>query len=180
MGTYTTNYNLFMPSVGEQGWGELVNGNFTTIDTTMKSLSNSIGTLETETDAVEERVTASEGRITDIESVVNNGNVTADTFSFKSIVMPTLSYDGYITGVSNSKNDVFTLFSSPFPISGKISVKSSVTSIPMWIVTTSGITKQAMPTTQTEISVTNLLSITLGSEYSGGYPTYTIGKFVFI
>lgn len=36
MGTYTTNYNLFMPTVGETGWGELVNGNFTTIDTTMK------------------------------------------------------------------------------------------------------------------------------------------------
>ena len=46
MGTYTTNYNLFMPTVGEQGWGELVNGNFTTIDTTMKSLSNRIETLE--------------------------------------------------------------------------------------------------------------------------------------
>ena len=48
MGTYTTNYNLFMPTVGETGWGDLVNGNFTTIDTTMKSLNNSIGTLETE------------------------------------------------------------------------------------------------------------------------------------
>ena len=46
MGTYTTNYNLFMPTVGETGWGELVNGNFATIDTTMKSLSNRIGTLE--------------------------------------------------------------------------------------------------------------------------------------
>ena len=46
MGTYTTNYNLFMPSVGETGWGELVNGNFSTIDTTMKNLNNRIGTLE--------------------------------------------------------------------------------------------------------------------------------------
>ena len=63
MGTYTTNYNLFMPSVGEQGWGELVNGNFTTIDTSMKSLSNSIATLETEADAVEDRVTAVENKI---------------------------------------------------------------------------------------------------------------------
>ena len=63
MGTYTTNYNLFMPTVGEQGWGELVNGNFTTIDTTMKSLSNSIATLETEADAVEKRVTVVENKI---------------------------------------------------------------------------------------------------------------------
>ena len=36
MGTYTTNYNLFLPSIGEQGWGMLVNGNFETIDTAMK------------------------------------------------------------------------------------------------------------------------------------------------
>ena len=60
MGTYTTNYNLFMPSVGEQGWGDLVNGNFTTIDTTMAGLNTRIGTLETETAAVEERITALE------------------------------------------------------------------------------------------------------------------------
>lgn len=51
MGTYTANYNLFLPSIGEQGWGTLVNGNFTTIDTTVKNLSNHIETLETETDA---------------------------------------------------------------------------------------------------------------------------------
>lgn len=39
MGTYTTNKNLFMPSVGETGWGELVNGNFTTIDTFLKPIT---------------------------------------------------------------------------------------------------------------------------------------------
>ena len=66
MGTYTTNYNLFMPSIGEQGWGELVNGNFTTIDTTMSGLNARVGTLETEADAVETTVTA-------IEQVVSNG-----------------------------------------------------------------------------------------------------------
>ena len=46
MGTYTTNYNLFMPTVGETGWGDLVNGNFTTIDTTMKGLNTRITTIE--------------------------------------------------------------------------------------------------------------------------------------
>lgn len=46
MGTYTVNYNLYMPTVGEQGWGELVNGNFTTIDTTMGELNTRVGTLE--------------------------------------------------------------------------------------------------------------------------------------
>ena len=39
MGTYTTNKNLFMPSVGEQGWGTLVNGNFSTIDTFLKPIT---------------------------------------------------------------------------------------------------------------------------------------------
>lgn len=68
MGTYTTNYNLFLPTVGEQGWGELVNGNFTTIDGTMAGLNTRVGTLETEMDAVEERVTANEGRITTLEA----------------------------------------------------------------------------------------------------------------
>ena len=56
MGTYTTNYNLFMPTVGEQGWGDLVNGNFTTIDTVMKGLDTRIGTLETETDVVTAKI----------------------------------------------------------------------------------------------------------------------------
>lgn len=46
MGTYTANYNLFLPTVGEQGWGTLVNGNFTTIDATMKGLDARISPLE--------------------------------------------------------------------------------------------------------------------------------------
>ena len=70
MGTYTTNYNLFMPTVGEQGWGELVNGNFTTIDATMAGLDTRIGTLETETDAVSEKIAKLEDGIT-----VDNGVV---------------------------------------------------------------------------------------------------------
>ena len=39
MGTYTTNKNLFMPTVGEQGWGELVNNNFSTIDNFLKPIT---------------------------------------------------------------------------------------------------------------------------------------------
>ena len=63
MGTYTANYNLFMPSVGEQGWGDLVNGNFSTIDATMKGLNTRVGTLETETNSVKNRVTAVENKV---------------------------------------------------------------------------------------------------------------------
>lgn len=71
MGTYTTNYNLFMPSVGEQGWGDLVNGNFTTIDTAMSGLNTRLGTLETEADAVAERVTTIEENI----PIDSNGDI---------------------------------------------------------------------------------------------------------
>ena len=56
MGTYTTNYNLFMPSIGEQGWGDLVNGNFTIIDTIMKGLYVKVGILETETNTMKEKL----------------------------------------------------------------------------------------------------------------------------
>ena len=74
MGTYTTNYNLFMPSVGEQGWGELVNGNFTTIDVIMAGLNTRVGTLETETTTLDGRVTALEPL--SIIQVDSNKNVT--------------------------------------------------------------------------------------------------------
>lgn len=63
-----------MPSVGEQGWGELVNGNFTTIDTTMKGLDTRVGTLETEGDVLAAKVTALEPL--SIIHVDENHNVT--------------------------------------------------------------------------------------------------------
>ena len=79
MGTYTTNYQMYMPSIGEQGWGELVNNNFSTIDTTIKGLSNNIGTLETEINAVEERVTVLEAGNFETVNVV--GTITADSIN---------------------------------------------------------------------------------------------------
>ena len=66
-----------MPSVGEQGWGELVNGNFSTIDATMSGLDTRIGTLETETDAIEERVTTLEAG--NFETINCTGVITAKT-----------------------------------------------------------------------------------------------------
>ena len=76
MGTYTTNYNLFLPSIGEQGWGDLVNGNFTTIDTAVKGLDTRIGTLETEMDTVEGRVTVLEtGEFESVTTEIVKGDV---------------------------------------------------------------------------------------------------------
>lgn len=77
MGTYTTNYNLFLPTIGEQGWGDLVNGNFTTIDTTMSGLNARVGTLENGMDAVEDRVTNLEKTIPE-EGVGTFNTVEAD------------------------------------------------------------------------------------------------------
>ena len=92
MGTYTTNYNLFLPSIGEQGWGELVNGNFTTIDTAMKGLSN-------RATALENADTAFGTRITTIEEVVSNGNVTANIITANQFV-------GDISGTATGVNRV--------------------------------------------------------------------------
>ena len=62
MGTYTTNYNLFMPTVGETGWGTLVNTNFTTIDTTMNGLDLRVGTLETTIEVVTNAIEIDENK----------------------------------------------------------------------------------------------------------------------
>ena len=85
MGTYTTNYNLFMPTVGETGWGTLVNTNFSTIDSTMKSLSN--------------RITAVEGEVNgnlNCTSVTTSGKITGNG----GIAGTTGTFSGAVTGAS--------------------------------------------------------------------------------
>ena len=52
MGTYTTNYQLYMPTVGENGWGEIVNNNFSTIDTTMKGFDDVLSKMTWDGDNV--------------------------------------------------------------------------------------------------------------------------------
>ena len=83
MGTYTTNYNLFMPTIGEQGWGELVNGNFEIIDTTMSGLNARMDTAEMDITSLTTRMGTAETHISAIESVVKNGIVTADAYKVK-------------------------------------------------------------------------------------------------
>ena len=84
MGTYTTNYNLFMPSVGEQGWGDLVNGNFTTIDTAMKSLDGRISTNASNISSLTTRMNTAENDINIIQNetqlvtpITNNSHISA-------------------------------------------------------------------------------------------------------
>ena len=83
MGTYTTNYQLYIPTVGENGWGTLVNENFTTIDTTMKSLSNRITAVENEVNGA-----------LSCTSVTTSGKVTANS----GITSTTGTFNGAVTG----------------------------------------------------------------------------------
>ena len=83
MGTYTTNYQLYMPTVGETGWGTLVNGNFTTIDITMKGLDTRLIAVENEVDGV----------------ITGNGGITGTTGTFSGAVTGT-SFNG--VGIKSS------------------------------------------------------------------------------
>ena len=110
MGTYTTNYNLFLPTIGEQGWGELVNGNFTTIDTAMKGLNTRIATLETETDAIEERVTTLEAgnfESANIGSLIVGDGVFNDSVSTNLIKMP-VSNSNYLIAITKQTSNTKT------------------------------------------------------------------------
>ena len=76
MGTYTTNYNLFMPAIGEQGWGTLVNGNFTTIDNTMKGLDTRLTAVESEVNGnLNCTSVTTSGTITSMGVITANGGV---------------------------------------------------------------------------------------------------------
>lgn len=90
MGTYTTNYQLYMPSVGEQGWGTLINGNFTTIDTTMKELNNRLTAVENEVNgALSCTSVATSGTITSTGLITANGGVTGGTITGTTITATT-------------------------------------------------------------------------------------------
>ena len=78
MGTYTSNYNLFMPSIGEQGWGTLVNTNFSTIDDTMKRLDMRLITCESTDVAYNTRLETLEAG--EFDTITAN-SITADIFS---------------------------------------------------------------------------------------------------
>ena len=194
MGTYTNNYNLFMPSIGEQGWGDLVNGNFTTIDATMKGLDTRIGTLETEADAVEERVTTLEAG--EFETI-NAETITADEFvggvgNFSKLTIQnalTLSYNGYSTykqpqyTSGNSSIDSITIISSVIPFSGVFSCKADVNTLynlSCWllIVSESGSSTITLTNTQTEYNISNAYTINIlyTCHWNADYlPTVTYG-----
>ena len=88
MGTYTPNYNLYMPSIGEQGWGELVSNNFEILDTNLNDLQNQITTnlnnLQDQIDVIDTNI----GNGTRILSI-SMPNITINTSNFNNYA----SYD---------------------------------------------------------------------------------------
>ena len=96
MGTYTTNYNLFMPTVGETGWGTLVNGNFSTIDTTMKGLDTRITAVENEVNGA-----------LSCTSITTSGKITGGTGEFSGAVSGTSGTFDYI-GLRATKTTTVT------------------------------------------------------------------------
>ena len=108
MGTYTSNYNLFMPSIGEQGWGELVNENFITIDTTMSGLTTRVGTLESETDAVEERVGTLESKVSLLETEI--GFIYVDVSPYGEVPIGTFTISVDNTNVTLSSTPTMNVY----------------------------------------------------------------------
>ena len=174
MGTYTTNYNLFMPTIGEQGWGDLVNGNFTTIDNTMKGLSNQISTNANNISSLTTKTNS-------LQTSVNNLSASIPT---------TISYSGTFTiamvshGVpSNSiprTAGVFPIYCSSVAVSGKVYVGcSGGPEAYLVLINSSGCTETQITTTATEYAVSNVSSILIKYGGSAGTITFTIGKPVF-
>lgn len=102
MGTYTTNYNLYMPTVGEQSWGTLVNGNFSTIDTTMQSLSNRITAVENEVNgALSCTSVTTSGKVTANGGVGTTSLTTSSTITSTGLITANGGIKGNLTGKIN-------------------------------------------------------------------------------
>ena len=194
MGTYTTNYNLFMPTVGEQGWGELVNGNFSTIDTTMKGLNTRMGTAESNITSLtsrmgtaettvasnksrigtlETKMTTVEGKVANVELVVQNGNVTAEHLNGNLYIVGNLSttntYDtpmAMVTLASNTLN-VNGITSNTFTVPNFVFVQTPHKIFP-------GIYVNSFDTSPLPTQVTCSVSGANTSGGGGGMYSYTI------
>ena len=97
MGTYTTNYNLFMPTIGEQGWGELVNNNFSTIDTTMAGLNTRMGTAETNITSLTTRMGTAETTLTSNISRIGTLETETDVLDGRIMVLEAGNFDGNVS-----------------------------------------------------------------------------------
>ena len=108
MGTYTTNKELFMPTIGEQGWGTLVNGNFETIDNFLKPITVS-GSTYTFTGnhvgnqsggSISATSITNSGTLTSTGKITANGGIGTTSLTTSSTITSTgkITANGGITG----------------------------------------------------------------------------------
>ena len=110
MGTYTPNYNLYMPSIGEQGWGDLVSNNFEILDTNLNDLQtqittnlNNINNLQDQIDVIDTNI----GNGTRTLTLTGSASSTPDFQQYwDGRVYVTYIYDNYTfaTGVTPSSS----------------------------------------------------------------------------
>ena len=104
MGTYTTNKNLFMPTVGEQGWGELVNNNFSTIDNFLKPITVSGNTYTFTGNQTGGSISATSitnsGTLTSTGKITGNGGIGTTSLTTSSTITSTglITANGGIKG----------------------------------------------------------------------------------
>ena len=171
MGTYTTNYQLYIPTVGEQGWGTLVNGNFTTIDTTMDNLNTRLTAVESEVngDLNCTSVTTS-GTITSTGKVTANGGIGTTSLTTSSTITST----GLITANGGVKGNLTGNVTGN--ITGKLAgTRSTSTSAPF---THENVTLLTLPNGQVRIdnTVKTWTIPAIPSTVKTPYGTFTITR----
>ena len=96
MGTYTTNKELYKPSVGETGWGTLVNGNFETIDNFLKPITVSGSTYTFTGNQTGGSINATSitnsGTLTSTGKITGNGGI-----GTKALTATTGTFSGNVT-----------------------------------------------------------------------------------
>lgn len=117
MGTYTANKELYMPTVGEQGWGDLMNTNLSTIDNFLKPITVSGSTYTFTGNQTGGSVSATSitnsGTLTSTGKITANGGIGTTSLTTSSTITSTgkITANGGIgtaaltaTSISNSGN----------------------------------------------------------------------------
>ena len=169
MGTYTPNYNLYMPSIGEQGWGELVSNNFEILDTNLNDLQNHINTIDTQIDTINENLTtlnlltASGTRILTIPYPNGTQTVTistnSDTYNYSTNSYVSInSYNTPINiqSISNSSSKCMIIISA----CGDITISGNLDTYPI------NLSTETPPNTTTKNTYTKVIN------FNRNYYTY--------
>ena len=98
MGSYTANYQLYLAAAAEQGWGDLVNGNFETIDSILKTVSNTATSAKTAAENADSK--AEVAAKTAQWSQISGKPTYVMGLTRKDITIPTSSYTTTVNGLN--------------------------------------------------------------------------------